>query len=130
MNTKQVIIIRRDLGMRRGKELAMASHSTLAFLTKNLQVYPNRVIGRISPDFAEEVSHWLSHSFKKIVVYVHNEAELDAVHQKALDNGLESHMVIDAGLTEFRGVPTKTCVAIGPHWEEKFVGITDKLPLY
>lgn len=130
MNTKQVIVIRRDLNMRRGKEMVQAAHVSMSCLTKHLQVYPNRTIGRVSPDFAKELSHWLSNSFKKIVVYVNSEQELEAIHQKALDKGLESHMITDSGLTEFHGVQTKTCIAIGPHWEEKFKDVTDNLQLY
>jgi PTH2 family peptidyl-tRNA hydrolase len=38
-------------------------------------------------------------------------------------------MIEDNGATEFNGVKTKTCCAIGPAIEEKFVGITDHLPL-
>jgi PTH2 family peptidyl-tRNA hydrolase len=38
-------------------------------------------------------------------------------------------MIEDNGATEFNGVKTKTCCAIGPHSDEKFEGVTDHLPL-
>ena len=37
MRTKQVIAIRKDLKMRRGKEIAQGSHASMAFLTEGAQ---------------------------------------------------------------------------------------------
>jgi PTH2 family peptidyl-tRNA hydrolase len=36
---------------------------------------------------------------------------------------------VDAGLTEFNGVPTKTCIAIGPNWSDEIDEITGHLKL-
>jgi len=36
MNVKQVIVIRRDLKMRRGKECAQAAHASMMWLTKRI----------------------------------------------------------------------------------------------
>lgn len=134
-NTKQVIIIRKDLNMRKGKIAAQASHASMAFLTKGMYwasindgfefstvtIYDWREV--------EQIRQWLENSFRKICVYVNSQEELEAVHQKALDAGLISHLVTDNGATEFNGVPTMTCCAIGPAWDEKFEGITNHLPL-
>jgi PTH2 family peptidyl-tRNA hydrolase len=135
-NTKQVIVIRKDLNMSKGKMCAQASHASMAFLTKNLAINSakgmyNRFYDCASAGhcFREEIQHWLSSSFRKICVYVNSEEELMEVHQKALDVRLMSHLIEDNGATEFKGVKTKTCIAIGPHWDEKFNGITDKLCL-
>jgi PTH2 family peptidyl-tRNA hydrolase len=136
-NTKQVIIWRNDLKVRTGKKMAMASHASMAFLTKDSSgVIPNQdtVSGSwfeksIEDKYADDINHWLENSFRKIVCYVNSEEELLEVHQKALDAGLISHLIEDNGATEFNGVKTKTCIAIGPHWDEKFNGITDHLPL-
>lgn len=127
--------MRKDLNMRKGKMCAQASHASMAFLTKGMYwasvndgfefstetIYDWREV--------KEINHWLNNSFRKICVYVNSEEELRELHQKALDNGLISHMITDNGATEFNGVPTMTCCAIGPHWDFKFEGITDKLPL-
>ncbi len=138
MNTKQVIVIRRDLKMRRGKEISQGSHASMAFLTKELKPttkFPELGMPYYSNPFTvkveniQEVYHWLENSFRKICVYVNSEEELKEVHQKALDKGLISHIIEDNGATEFNGVKTLTCCAIGPHWDEKFEGITDHLPL-
>jgi PTH2 family peptidyl-tRNA hydrolase len=134
MDTKQIIVMRKDLNMRKGKMCAQASHASMAFLTKEMYwasaddgfelstpIYDWREV--------EEINHWLNHSFRKICVYVNSEEELRELHQKALDNDLISHMIEDNGATEFNGVKTLTALAIGPHWDSKFEGITDKLPL-
>jgi len=135
MDTKQIIVMRKDLNMRKGKMCAQASHASMAFLTKGMYwasvndgfefstetIYDWREV--------EEINHWLNNSFRKICVYVNSEEELRELHQKALDNGLISHMITDNGATEFNGVKTLTALAIGPHWDSKFEGITDKLPL-
>lgn len=136
MNTKQVIVIRKDLNMRKGKLAAQASHASMAFLTKGMY------IGQPELDWSpiimnteyvgrelSEIQHWLNHSFRKICVYVNSEQELDELHAKALEKGLISHLIIDNGATEFNGVLTKTCLAIGPHYDDKFEGITNHLPL-
>jgi peptidyl-tRNA hydrolase len=49
--------------------------------------------------------------------------------KKALEAGLMSYLIEDNGATEFGGIKTATCVAIGPHYDERFEEITDNLPL-
>lgn len=136
IRTKQVIAIRKDLNMRKGKIAAQASHASMSFLTKGMS--SSYGLGSTLPSFttdtffveeAQEIRHWLKNSFRKICVYVNSEQELKDLHQKALDSGLISHIVEDNGATEFNGVKTLTCCAIGPHYEERFEGITDHLPL-
>ncbi len=115
---------------------AQGSHASMAFLTKGgLYKRGDTEFGwvEVGKDFQydhwQEINHWLQNSFRKICVYVNNEEELIEIHQKALDKGLISHIVEDNGATEFNGIKTLTCCAIGPHWDSKFEGITDNLPL-
>jgi PTH2 family peptidyl-tRNA hydrolase len=138
MQTKQILVVRKDLNMRKGKIAAQCCHASMSFLTKGGGVYCNLGTGIPQVDYfmssveeshADEINHWLRNSFRKICVYVNSEEELETVHQKALDSGLISHMIEDNGATEFNGVKTKTCCAIGPAIDERFVGITDHLPL-
>jgi PTH2 family peptidyl-tRNA hydrolase len=136
-NTKQVIVIRKDLKMRTGKAIAQGSHASMAFLTKGS---PGVILDDfgisgswfekfIDDKYVEEVNHWLQSSFRKVVCYVESEQELDELHQKALNRGMMSHMIEDNGTTEFNGVKTKTCIAIGPHYDNMFEGLTDDLKL-
>ncbi len=126
--------MRKDLNMRKGKMIAQGSHASMSFLTKGLNI-SQTINSEGDPcffaciAFTEEINHWLRNSFRKICVYVNSEEELEAVHQKALDNGLISHMLTDNGATEFNGVKTKTCCAIGPASDHKFKNVTDHLPL-
>ena len=146
-NTKQVIVIRKDLNMRKGKMCEQASHASMAFLTKNSSLsisYIHHNDGNVylylSWDDADAVDHplkkhilqinqWLRNSFRKIVCYVNSEEELVEIHEKALAAGMLSHLIEDNGLTEFNGVKTKTVVAIGPDWDDTFEEITGNLPL-
>ena len=109
MNTKQVIVVRHDLHMRRGKQIAQAAHASMSFLTRRLQC------GCISlNDFTEAQRAWLTGAFAKICCRVESEDELLAIYDKAVEAGLEVRLITDAGRTEFHGVPTNTCLAIGP----------------
>lgn len=131
-NTKQVIVVRKDLKMRKGKIGSQCAHASMAFLTRCgivTHMIGPKFVSRLEELHQYEVRDWLEGSFRKIVLYVNSEAELDEIHQKALDFGLVSHMVVDAGLTEFNGVPTKTCLCIGPHVDERIDLVTSHLPL-
>lgn len=140
MNTKQVIIIRKDLNMRRGKEIAQGAHASLAFLTKRLEI--TDLLGHIQlPDFCQKPytfegilnqceMDWLRSSYRKVTLQVNSEAELLALDEAAQNAKLQSHLVRDHGLTEFGGVPTYTALAIGPDYDEKIDAITGHLRLY
>lgn len=120
---KQVIVIRKDLKMRRGKEVAQGSHASMAFITRQLQLKK----GVKLTDVQQE---WIDSSFAKVTVRVNSEEELDSIFSKAEDAGLEVHMITDSGRTEFGGVPTKTCLAIGPDYDDLIDAITGELQLY
>ena len=47
----------------------------------------------------------------------------------AEERGIPCKMIVDAGLTEFGGIPTKTCVALGPYDADSIDLITGKYPL-
>lgn len=51
------------------------------------------------------------------------------IHDKAIDAGLEVHLMTDSGKTEFHREPTRTCLAIGPNESEKIDEITGELQL-
>jgi len=124
MNTKQVIVMRHDLGMRRGKQIAQGAHASVSFLTRRLQG------GLIAlADFTEAQQAWLTGAFAKVCCRVESEEELFAVYGDALDAGLEVHLITDAGRTEFHGEPTNTCIAIGPDEVDKIDKVTAHLRL-
>ncbi len=121
---KQVIIIRKDLKMRRGKEIAQGSHASIAFLvTKDITTVMHEL-------YSGDIKKWVESGQTKICLQVNSEKELVDLHLKAKDSGLRSHLITDAGRTEFDGRPTKTAVAIGPNESEDIDKITKHLKLY
>jgi peptidyl-tRNA hydrolase, PTH2 family len=72
---------------------------------------------------------WLGGRFTKICVSVDSEAALDAIVERARAASVPCALVVDSGATEFHGVPTKTCCAVGPAWAEDVDAITGELPL-
>ena len=119
---KQVIVVRNDLNMRRGKMIGQGAHASIMFLVHRL--CDAEVGGK---DHA--IQEWLSHGMTKICVRADSEAELLEIAQKAQDAGLTVHVITDAGHTEFAGIPTKTCLAIGPDEEDKIDAVTGNLKL-
>jgi peptidyl-tRNA hydrolase, PTH2 family len=124
-NIKQVIVMRHDLKMRRGKQIAQGAHASMAFLTRRLQ---NSMSLSLS-DFSPNAQAWISGSFAKVCVRCNSEEELMAVHDKAIEMGLEVHLITDSGRTEFHGLPTRTCLAIGPDDASKIDQVTGHLEL-
>ena len=122
---KQVIVMRHDLKMRRGKQIAQGAHASMSFICRRLQER-----GSVSlADFSEVERAWLTGAFAKVCCRVDSEEELMAIHDKAVAAGLEVHLITDSGKTEFHGVPTRTCLAIGPEETENIDAITGELQL-
>jgi len=72
---------------------------------------------------------WLNGGFAKITTYVDTEEELLALYDRAKAAGLRCALITDSGRTEFGGVPTNTCIAIGPDYAENIDPITKNLKL-
>lgn len=132
---KQVIIMRTDLNMRKGKMIAQGAHASMMFLVKNL-----KKIYKPEPPYTFQcVDHlalplvqfdWLfNDKFTKITLGCSSEEELLHLYELAKDKGLEVHKVEDEGLTEFHGVKTLTCIAIGPNYSNNIDPITKDLKL-
>ncbi len=77
----------------------------------------------------EAERRWLDGAFTKVCVRVDSEEELLAVVQEAREVGVLVQLCIDAGKTEFHGVPTPTCCAVGPDFPERIDPITGHLKL-
>lgn len=112
---KQVILIRKDLNMRRGKEIAQGAHASIKAVLENFD--------------SDEVQTWLNGIFTKIVVGVSSENELIDLYNDAKSNGLIASLILDNGITEFDGVHTYTAAAIGPGNIEDINKITGHLDL-
>ena len=134
---KQVIVMRKDLNMRKGKMVAQGAHASMKAILHMMERTTSMGFGdkgeivhyTLSDRAASPVMQWLDGSFAKICVYVESEAQLDEIVVKARDKGLVCSVIVDSGFTEFNGVPTKTCCAIGPWYRDELDEITGHLTL-
>lgn len=124
---KQVIVMRKDLNMRKGKMIAQGAHASLRVLLLAGAADAARTTYAIA--MTEPMAAWLTGRFTKVCVSVDSEAALDDVVARAEAAGVPVALITDAGATEFHGVPTKTCCAVGPAWIEDVDAITGALPL-
>lgn len=136
---KQIIIVRKDLNMRKGKIAAQVSHASAMFMvnqirntnTDNVDPIEHRLgnIYSVNLSLSEEQLQWIKSDYSKVVVGVESELELLRIIDDAHSEGLIVNHIVDMGKTEFNGVPTLTCAAIGPHDSEKIDKITKHLKL-
>jgi len=129
---KQVIIVRKDLNMRKGKISSQVAHASMSFITDRLNRPFNYRHGdkiTLQAKFSEEEIEWIEGSFTKIVSYVNSLEEMEDLFTKAEEAGLVGYIIIDEGATEFKGVPTRTALAIGPAKSSIIDPITKHLPL-
>ena len=113
---KQVIILRTDLGMSRGKIAAQAGHAAVSAAEEARKKHP------------EWWKAWLEEGQCKVALKVKSEQELLNLEREAKASNLPSALVTDRGLTE---VPpgTITCLGIGPAPSLLIDEITGELPL-
>jgi PTH2 family peptidyl-tRNA hydrolase len=135
MRVKQVLIIRNDLNINPGQVAAFCSHASMAVLFNLIKDPAHGSISENNGDYqvsfkhqSEALHHFMTKSFKKIVVYVNSEQELLDIYNKAEGKGLLRSLIKDSvrGLSEQHFVS----VAVGPGTEEEINEITGHLPLY
>ena len=144
---KQMIVMRRDLKMRKGKIAAQAGHAcveaTLLALAreKRLQevratpeedwVYLERKRGLFGGESAQTpLTDWFDAGVAKVCVYVDSEEELVGLAERGRELGFVVALIRDSGKTEFHGEPTYTCLAFEPLYPEQIDPLTGDLPLY
>jgi PTH2 family peptidyl-tRNA hydrolase len=119
-DVKQVIVVRKDLNMRKGKLAAQVAHAAMKWIFDNNE---SDKLGELSEN------KWATERFAKIVVSCDSEEELKSLMFKAEMANIDVYPIVDAGLTEFHGVPTLTCCAFGPDFSEALNEITGNLKL-
>ncbi len=119
---KQVLVYRRDLRMRKGKIAAQCAHASLAVFLRRSQSSD----GVLSVGLDGPMEHWLRSGTTKVVLSVDGEEELLGIEALARKEGLPVALITDAGRTEFKGVPTRTAVAVGPAGIQEIDRITGK----
>lgn len=112
---KQVIVVRTDLGMGKGKIAAQVGHAC--------------VLG--AEHVRKSNSDWFNHWWmgqEKVVVKVESLKELEGIKKDAISLGLPWSEVTDAGHTQI-APGTTTCISIGPAPEELIDKVTGHLKL-
>lgn len=131
VDPKQVIIMRKDLGLRKGKLIAQGAHSVLKpfFIDYLTRIEERKFLLDLDFDGGDEIIEWIENRFKKICLQVESEEELLQIYTRAEEAGLPCALVVDAGMTE---IPpnTPTCCSIGPADPKKIDEITGNLRLY
>ncbi len=113
---KQIIVIRTDLKMGKGKLAAQSSHASLGAYKKASRTHP------------EIVKDWEMEGQEKVVLKVSGEEELFDYLQRAKDKDIPVEVIRDAGRTQI-APGTITCFAAGPWKEEELDEIFGKLKL-
>lgn len=113
MPLKQVILIRDDLKLPKGKLAAQAAHASVEAVLKSDK---------------DKIKEWRMNGMGKIALKVADKKELYKFLQEAKDAGFVTALITDAGKTVV-APGTETCMAIGPDEEEKIDSITGKLKL-
>ena len=142
---KQMIVLRRDLKMRKGKIAAQAGHACVEAVLMALA--REHRLDQVRLATAEDgsptwvyldsdgtphtaLSDWFDACVAKVCVYVDSEEALLDIAERGREQGFAVALVRDAGLTEFHGEATLTCLAFEPLPAEKIDPITGDLPLY
>jgi len=143
--SKQIIVVRKDLNMPKGKIAAQVAHASMGVLL-NLGKYDRCVSDDnelLSHDFTLKLAgyergefivrqpliDWLTGAFTKVCVSCDSEQELLELEAAAKNAGIIHCLITDSGLTVFDGVPTKTCLAIGPDYSDVLDPLTRHLKL-
>ena len=113
---KQVIVMRNDLKMSKGKIAAQAGHAAVSAAEEARK------------NFSGWWKAWITEGQCKIAVRAESEQELLELEKKAKNSKLPTALIIDRGLTELPP-NTLTCLGIGPAPSVQIDAITGKLPL-
>jgi PTH2 family peptidyl-tRNA hydrolase len=113
MSFKQVILVRADLKLTKGKMAAQVAHASVDATLKSSEAM---------------VKKWRAEGMKKVCLSVSNKDELYKYAQQAKDEGLTVAIITDAGHTHLEP-GTVTCAAVGPAKEEDIDKVTGKLKL-
>jgi PTH2 family peptidyl-tRNA hydrolase len=113
MGYKQVLLVRQDLKLPKGKMAVQVAHASSAALMRSPR---------------EIVKKWELGGMKKIVLKVENLDDIYRFKEEAEDIGLVATLISDAGKTVVEP-GTITCLGIGPDNEEKIDKVTGKLKM-
>ncbi len=127
---KQVIAVRKDLNMRKGKIAAQVAHAAMkVFLDRSNILQDTDGQYYMDTSLTKTMANWLEGPFTKVVVEVESVDELYKLAKRATELNIPHAIMIDNGNTEFHDKKTETCIAIGPDESGKIDLVTGGLKL-
>jgi PTH2 family peptidyl-tRNA hydrolase len=123
---KQVIVMRKDLNMSKGKMVTQGCHASIAFLTNKMKDNLSNPEALWWVNLSQAEKEWVYGTFFKVCVGVDSEKELLDIGYNAVMLGLSVKYIEETtGFDE----PTFTCLAIGPDYSSKIDPVTKHLKL-
>jgi len=116
---KQVLVLRKDLNLSKGRLVTQGAHASIAFLTDQIKEYNPLQLTEVQKE-------WVYGTFFKVCVGVDSEKELLDIGYNAVMLGLSVKYIEET--TGF-DKPTVTCIAIGPDYSSKIDPVTKHLKL-
>ncbi len=110
---KQVMVVRNDLKMGKGKIAAQCCHGS---------------VGAYKNADPKKIKIWEDTAYAKVVCKVNSLEELLELKQKAIENKVPYFLVVDAGRTQLPS-STTTVLGLGPDEDEIIDKITGDLKL-
>ena len=114
MELKQVMVVRKDLNLSKGKTAVQVAHASLGAYKRATQTRK------------KYIEDWERQGQKKITLSIDTLDELKELHKKAMSLKLSTFLVKDAGLTEIPS-GTITVLGIGPAPEGEIDKVTGSL---
>ena len=116
---KQVIIIRKDLNMRKGKMIAQGAHAAMKVFFDRMHFYKkggDNTTDFWECDFTEDMMEWMNGAFTKVAVGVDSLEDLMYIKGRADEAGIPNSLIKDSGLTEFKK-ECPSCSGVGKRSE-------------
>jgi PTH2 family peptidyl-tRNA hydrolase len=123
---KQVIVMRKDLNLSKGRLVTQGAHASIAFLTNKMKNNLSNPEALWWVNLSQAEKEWIYGTFYKICVGVDSEKELLDIGYNAVMLGLSVKYIEE---TNGFDKPTITCLAIGPDYSSKIDPVTKHLKL-
>ena len=122
-NVKQVIVVRKDLRLKRGKIASLAAHAAMQFIIDNNESErPDELQVKLS----QQEIQWLKSSSTKDIVGIDSHDALSSLVLRAELNGVNVYSVFDKSCKPDE-IPQLLCAAFGPDEEDQIAEIIGSL---
>ena len=146
---KQVIVFRNDLvkgkdAINKGKIAGQVAHASLGALLQMMTKTPTyntshehdeavleSIEYKVSFTPGSVLDKWLHGIFTKVCLKIEDDDALQNLYHLIKEErpDIPCVLITDCGKTAFNGVPTNTCIGIGPYWSDEIDVFTRELKL-